>query len=108
MTHHHKIRLRCHTVALVIETIGTFFIFLDTVRLNSMVGILGYTSFNGEPEKFHAWYYHSAPFGFLLLLVGILLSGVCLWLEHASLGKASEIASSAKVSDGGSHGTTAS
>ena len=78
-------RIALHWIALFVETFGTLFLLLDVVRVNSMVSIVGYASFNGEPEKFHAWYYHCAVFGFALLFLGILVAGFSLLLEHQEL-----------------------
>jgi hypothetical protein len=82
MAHHHTLRLACHGTALLMELVGTIFIMLDTVRLNNMVAILGYASFEGEPAKYKVWSYHSAVFGFALLFTGMLLAAAVLWLEH--------------------------
>jgi hypothetical protein len=75
-------RLAIHLGAIFSEILGTFFIFLDCVRLNHMVRILGYTSFDGEPEQFKRWYYHAFLAGFALLLTGIVLQSIALFLEH--------------------------
>jgi hypothetical protein len=82
MTRHHTLRLAIHATALLFEAVGTCFILLDTVRLNALVRILGVASFAGEPERFRAWYYHSAVFGFVMLFAGMVLAAFVLWIEH--------------------------
>ena len=82
---HHKTRVLLHAVALGIETVGTFFIFLDTLRLNARtppdaVAIR-------DPAGYAAWYFHCAIFGFAMLFLGILIAGFCLFLEHLSVSR---------------------
>ena len=85
MTYHSKLRLACHWVALGLEIGASFFIFFEALRINAMLRILGKASFDGEPLKYQAWYYHSGVLGFALLLGGILISGAALLLEHYEL-----------------------
>jgi hypothetical protein len=68
-----------HWAALLIEALGTLFVWLDTVRLNARNPPHGITL--GDPAGFTSWYYHGALLGFALLFVGILLQGICLALE---------------------------
>ena len=87
MKRYHTIRLCCHAAALLIEAVGTMFIFLDTVRINAQLHAAGLTSYDGEPPApYRAWYYHAPVLGFGLLYFGILVAGYVLWLEHKSLG----------------------
>jgi hypothetical protein len=85
----HKLRLQYYTLALalVMETVGTIFLFMDAIRLNTMVTILDYASFGGEPAKFHALYHHAAQLGFLLIFAGMILHVNSIWLEQALLRK---------------------
>jgi hypothetical protein len=85
VTHHYKIRLTCHWGALVLETGAGFFIFMEAVRVDAVLSLVGYFGFDGEPVKYHGWYYHSGLLGFLLLILGILVSGLALVLEHREL-----------------------
>ena len=84
--HHQRIRLHLHSAALVIEAIGTMFIFLDTVRMNAQLHAAGFVSYEGGPPPgYEGWIYHSAPLGFALLFLGILLAGFVLWFEHRAM-----------------------
>jgi len=85
MAQHTKWRLHCHWVALIVETCAGFFIFMEAQRLDAMIRLLGRFGFAGEPVKYHAWYYHSGIVGFALLILGILLSGAALLLEHQEI-----------------------
>lgn len=82
MAQHDKTRVKLHFCALVVEALGTVFIFLDTLRLNARTPPDAFTI--GDPVEYRAWFYHSAVLGFGLLFFGILVAGFCLWLEHAS------------------------
>ena len=86
MTRSHTFRLVCHAVALIIEAVGTLFIFLDVRRMNarfpSEPGVIGTV---GDPLGYRVWYYHCADFGFAMLFLGMIVAGVVLWLEHATL-----------------------
>lgn len=84
MIHAHTLRLALHASALVLEAVGSGLVLLDTIRLNEMVAILGYASFDGGPERLKAWYFHCAVLGFVLLFVGMLFAAVVLWVEHAA------------------------
>ncbi len=83
MTRSHTLRLGCHAVALIIEAVGTLFIFLDVRRMNarfpSEPGVIGTV---GDPLGYRVWYYHCADLGFALLFVGMIVAGVVLLLEH--------------------------
>jgi hypothetical protein len=71
---------------LLIEAIGTMFVFLDTLRINAQLHAAGFTSYGGEPPSpYAAWYYHTPVLGFGLLFFGILVAGYVLWLEHRAL-----------------------
>jgi hypothetical protein len=59
---------------IVIEVLGTFFVWLDTVRLNARNPPHAITL--GDPPGYSAWYFHSGLLGFSLLLLGILLQGM--------------------------------
>jgi hypothetical protein len=89
MTHHHKFGLYYHSVALVIEAIGTFFIFMDAVRMNAQLHAAGTVDYaGGAPPGYTSWIYHQATLGFLLLFLGMLAAGFVLWLEHRALNHA--------------------
>jgi len=77
----YRTRLYLHFSALVIEFIGTIFLSLDILRLNSRAQADALGVF-GDPPPYHHWYFHCAPLGFGLIFAGILLAGVSLWLEH--------------------------
>ena len=80
MRDHHILRLVIHAFALFVEALGTFFIWLDTARINARLPQGGIMF--GDAKGYEAWYHHSALLGFSLLGSGILLAGVCLWIEH--------------------------
>ncbi len=67
---------------MVIEAVGTLFIWLDTVRLSAVAYAVGFASYEGEPKQFAHWYYHSATLGFALLFLGMLVAATVLWLQH--------------------------
>ena len=63
---------------IVLEVLGTLFIWLDTVRLNARNPPHGFMI--GDAPGYGAWYFHSGVLGFSLLFLGILLQGVCLFI----------------------------
>jgi len=71
------------------ETVGTLFLFMDAIRLNTMVALLGY----GEPATFHALYHHAAQLGFVLIFAGLILHVTSIWLEQALLRKCGRLIS---------------
>ena len=73
-------KLALHWLALLIETLGTLLVWLDTVRLNARNPAEGITL--GDPPGYAHWWYHCSFAGFSLLLLGILVAGVSLLLEH--------------------------
>ena len=78
------LRLHFHALALFMEAIGTSLIMLDTIRLNRITFLLGFTSYDGEPKEYQKWYYHSALAGFIFLFGGMILAALVLYLEHRS------------------------
>lgn len=96
---HRKTKTALHTVALASETVGTMFIFLDTLRVEAQLHAAGFASYGGEPPpSYQHWYYGQAILGFGLLLFGILFQGYLIYFEHRELQRASE-AISANESD---------
>ena len=85
MKHHDIIRLRFHSAALVIEAIGTLFIYLDVVRINVQLQAVDASYAGGPPPGYRGWIYHSALLGFALLFLGMILAGIVLWLEHRAI-----------------------
>ena len=81
MTSRHTLRLFCHAIALLIETVGTVFILLDTVRMDAYIHLFSVYP-GGEIAEYQHWYYHSARLGFAMLFLGILFAAFVLWLEH--------------------------
>jgi hypothetical protein len=63
---------------IVLEALGTLFVWLDTVRLNARNPPHGFGI--GDPPGYSAWYFRSGVLGFSLLFLGILLQGVCLFI----------------------------
>jgi hypothetical protein len=63
---------------ILLESLGTLFVWLDTMRLHARNPPHGITL--GDPPGYSAWYYHKGLLGFSLLLLGILLQGVCLFI----------------------------
>ena len=101
LTHGHKLRFACHAAALVVETIGTLLIYLDTLRLDAQLHAAGFSSYAGEPPlQYHHWYYHHAGAGFALLLLGILAQGFVIWFEHRVLERTTKAMSNPLVSAG--------
>jgi hypothetical protein len=84
----HQTRVAFHTAALVVELLGTVFLLLDIIRLNSRLPAEGFNL--GDTPRYQHWYYHSYPLGFGLVFFGILLAGVCLWFEHKEIPPAEE------------------
>jgi hypothetical protein len=90
MKHSSTFRTFCHAVALIIEAVGTFFILLDTIRMENQLHASGYASYGGEESlPYHNWYYHSVVLGFSLLFLGMIIAAFVLWLEHLAHAKAS-------------------
>ena len=86
MTHHDRVGLHCHSVALIIEAVGTLFVFLDAVRMNVQLHAAGFASYaGGPPPGYESWIYHSAHLGFGLLFFGMLVAGYVLWRDHRAL-----------------------
>jgi len=80
-----SLKLKVHWASLILELMAGLFISLEALRLDAMIQILGFVSFAGEPPKYHAWYYHAGLWGFLCLILGILLSALALRLEHGEI-----------------------
>jgi hypothetical protein len=99
LTRRHKARFAWHTAALIIESVGTAFILLDTLRLNARTPPDALFTV-GDPILFRHWYYHHAELGFFLLFLGILSQGYVLWCEHGALGRACEALTSTAPSGG--------
>jgi hypothetical protein len=58
---HRKIKTVLHTAALVSETVGTVFIFLDTLRVGVQLHAAGFASYGGEPPlEYQHWCYNQA------------------------------------------------
>lgn len=91
MSHHPKLGLHVHSVALCIEAVGTYFIFMDTVRMDRQLHAAGFASYEGNaPFGYSGWVYHQASLGFGLLFLGMLAAAFVLWLEHRALNIAKE------------------
>lgn len=73
-------RIAIHTGALLIETVGTWFIFMDAKRMDARNPVNAITM--GDPMEYRHWYYHFGLWGFRLLFAGIILAGFVLLLEH--------------------------
>ncbi len=83
MTQRRKIALYFHSMALFIEAAGTALVYFDSVRMDAQLSAAGHVDYGGQaPPGYQSWIYHSALTGFVLLLLGILLAGFLLWLEH--------------------------
>jgi sterol desaturase/sphingolipid hydroxylase (fatty acid hydroxylase superfamily) len=79
----HMRRLYLHFAGLGFEAIGAFFIWLETLRLNSRVPAGGMT-FADRPQYGH-WPYHQGTLGFGILLVGFLIAAFSIWLDHRAI-----------------------
>src|SRR5260370_19091520 len=79
----HMSRLYLHFTGLGFEAIGAFFIWLETLRLNSRVPAQGMT-FADRPQYGH-WPYHQGTLGFGILLVGFLIAAFSIWLDHCAI-----------------------
>jgi hypothetical protein len=94
LTHLLKNRKQCaalHALALVVETIGTFLIYLDTARIDGLAHAAGHASATGEnPLQYQHWYYENAKLGVAFMLFGILAQGFLVWFEFREAQKASE------------------
>ena len=102
MTRIHTLRIFCHSVALIVEAIGTVFILLDTVRMNAEIHIAGSIGYDRQPPMFYRhWYYNAPVLGFSLLFFGMLVAAFVLWLEHrahvAALSHAKPLSQSSAV-----------
>ncbi|MGD0253139.1 MAG: hypothetical protein ABSC01_10640 [Verrucomicrobiota bacterium] len=100
LMHGHMPRVVCHSVALVIEFIGTVFIFLDALRLDAQLRSADTFAYDGNPPiAYRHWYYQSAELGFALLLLGILAQGYLLWIENGAIRRAAKaLAQAGRVS----------
>lgn len=85
MTDHnrHRIHAALHLAAILTESAGAWLIFKEASRFDRMVKILGYASFDGEPEALKVWYYHSGHYGFYLIFVGIVLQAIAFAITDA-------------------------
>jgi hypothetical protein len=78
-----QLRLKCHFAALLCEATGASLIFLEARRLDALPGFLDASYDNRRPlPGYGSWIYHSGAWGFALLLLGILVAGTAVWLEH--------------------------
>lgn len=78
-----KMALYFHAVALFAEALGTALVYFDSVRIDAWLHTTNLAGGSNEaPPGFESWIYHSSFVGFLLLLLGILFSGILLWFEH--------------------------
>ncbi len=75
-----SVKLKLHVVSIFIELIGTVFVFLDAIRLNSRTPPDALGTF-GDPLNYRHWWYHASIFGFLFLLLGIVLQSVVIFYE---------------------------
>jgi hypothetical protein len=64
--------------SLLSSLVGTAFVWFETKRLAYMLPSSEHLVLT-KNAKFDAWYYGRAGFGFVLLLIGILLQGVYLF-----------------------------
>ncbi len=85
MRHSHTFRIFCHAVALIIEAIGTVFIFLDTIRMDAQLHAVDASYEREAPPAYQHWYYHHASLGFGFLFLGMLVAAFVLWLEHRAI-----------------------
>jgi len=76
-------KILLHLSAIFIETVGTFFVFLDTVRLDARSPVNGITL--GDPVGYGSWYYHFGIEGFILLFLGIIFQTVLIFFHDAEL-----------------------
>jgi hypothetical protein len=91
MTHHHKLKIRLHQIALFAEALGTVFIYLDVVRTHAQLRAAGFFSYEGgSPPGYQSWVHDSAGLGFALLFAGMILAAVVLYLEHRTIASSSE------------------
>jgi hypothetical protein len=95
LTHGHKPRVVCHYVALVVEFIGTLFIFLDALRFNARFPPDALFTV-GDPIPYRHWWFHQAPLGFLVLLLGIVSQGYLLWIENDAIRRATKALAQAR------------
>ena len=75
--------LRCHFVAISIEAIGTFFIFLESFRLNEIATDKGVSL--GTPKGYEGIIYHLGVPGFAFLFVGLMAQFLIIFSEHANI-----------------------
>jgi hypothetical protein len=85
MERHKSKKLLLHKTALLIEVVGTAFIFLDSVRMNAQLRAVDASYAGGPPPGYQAWYFDSGPLGFALLFAGMIFAGFVLYLEHKEL-----------------------
>jgi hypothetical protein len=75
--------LKWHIFSILVEAIGTLFVWLDTARLDARSPDTGFTL--GDPRGYHAWWYHCGLWGFGFLFLGILLQAALIFSRDAEL-----------------------
>ena len=88
ITRYHLARMISHSVALVLEVVGTVFILLDAMRLSDQAAASGMLS--AQPAGYQVWYYHQEILGIVLLFSGILAQSCVVFIESLTMDKASK------------------
>lgn len=73
-----------HWAALVCEFFGSLLVFLEARRFDSQFQGIYHGWFNKLQPGYGGWWYDSGGVGFLLLALGIVLTGSALALDHRS------------------------
>lgn len=84
-------RLFLHAIAIILESIGTLFLFLNAQFMEAKFPSINDPTITFNiPKGFEAWYYRCSTLGFALLFLGILSASCCLWLEHFYISRSSK------------------
>lgn len=78
--------LRWHVAAITVETTGTFFIFMETLRLNAIATDQGISL--GTPKGYEGLIYHLGLLGFSFLFGGLIVQLAIIFYDdvhHATI-----------------------
>jgi hypothetical protein len=79
-----KSKLILHFITLIIEAVGTFLVFLETMRLNARAPVDALGTI-GDPLQYRYWWYHCGVCGFSFLLAGIIFQAILIFSRDYEL-----------------------
>jgi hypothetical protein len=95
ITRHHTARVVWHSVALVLEIVGTIFVLLGAMQFRDQVPASGIVP--ADATGYQVWYYHQEVLGIVLLFSGILAQCCVVFFQSITIGKASKVLSAASA-----------